>query len=442
VPTKRLSKQFIEGIKPPARGRVEYFDSASPGLVLRVTSSGHKSWSVVYRFGGKLRRYTIGPYVEGKARKEFDVVAAREKRDEVRALLKKDVDPAAQKKASRNGSEEEAGTFATIARDWLDRHVRKNCAPSTYKETERLIERDVIPKWRDRTLESIKFSDVDSLVGKIAARGAEVHANRVLQRLRALFNWAVSRRLLPVSPIAGMKPPTKERSRDRWLSDEEVIWFWQACDQMGAPFGPLFKLLLLTAQRRDEVGTMEWAELDLDRRLWTLPRHKAKNDRVHEVQLSDAAIDVLKGVDHVGNRFVFTTDGKKPASGFSGAKLRLDAAMVRARRRSLGLPEKDDTYRKLATLPLDKPLVEISQWILHDLRRTAASGMARLKVGPHVVDKILNHTSGAIRGVAAVYNRFDYADERRSALQAWGGYVQNLISPGPANVVTLAAARG
>jgi integrase len=316
VPTKRLSKLFIDAIRPPSKGRVEYFDSASPGLVLRVTSSGHKSWSVVYRFGGKLRRYTIGPYVDGKARKEFDVVAAREKRDEVRALLKKDVDPAAQKKLAR-GSEEDAGTFAAIARDWLDRHVRKNCAPSTYKETERLMERDVIPKWRDRTLDSIKFSDVDSLGGRIAARGAEVHANRVLQRLRALFNWAVSRRLLPASPIAGMKPPTKERSRDRWLSDEEVVWFWQGCDRMGSPFGPLFKLLLLTAQRRDEVGTLEWSELDLNRKLWTLPCHKAKNDRVHEVQLSDAAIDVFKGIDRVG--YVFTTDGKKPASGFSGA---------------------------------------------------------------------------------------------------------------------------
>jgi integrase len=300
------------------------------------------------------------------------------------------------------------------------------------------MERDVIPKWRDRTLESINFSDVDSLVGRIAARGAEVQANRVLQRLRAMFNWSVSRRLLPASPVTGVKLPTKERARDRWLSDEEVVWFWRACDQLGAPFGPLFKLLLLTAQRRDEVGTMEWSEIELDRRLWTLPRHKAKNDRVHEVQLSDAAIDVLKGIDRVGNRYVFTTDGKKPASGFSGAKVRLDAAMIRARRRSLGLPEKDDEFRKALQLGAGEPLAaEIPEFILHDLRRTATSGMARLKIGPHVVDRILNHTSGTIRGVAAIYNRFEYTDERRDALQAWGAYVQNLVSPAPDNVVAL-----
>jgi integrase len=117
--------------------------------------------------------------------------------------------------------------------------------------------------------------------------------------------------------------------------------------------------------------------------------------------------------------------------------------MVRARRRSLGLPEKDDAFRKAAKLSVGDPLpVEVPQWILHDLRRTAASGMARLKVGPHVVDKILNHTSGTIRGVAAIYNRFEYSDERRNALQAWGGYVHNLVSPAASNVVPLGAARG
>ena len=233
-----------------------------------------------------------------------------------------------------------------------------------------------------------------------------------------MFNWAVERGRLPASPMAGMKPPTRERPRDRTLTDDELRWLWQACDACEWPFGPLVKLLLLTAQRRDEVANLEWAELDLGGRVWTMPRHKAKNDRAHEIQLSDAAIEVLNSIPQVGTGIIFTTTGETSVSGFSRAKRRLDAAMLAAKREELGA--------KCEPIP---------NWVLHDLRRTAATGMARLNFPPHVVDKVLNHVSGTIRGVAAVYNRFEYLDERRAALEAWGRYVSNLVAPAPANVV-------
>jgi integrase len=200
--------------------------------------------------------------------------------------------------------------------------------------------------------------------------------------------------------------------------------------------------LLLTAQRRDEVARMEWPEIDLAKRTWNIPRHKVKNDRAHEVHLSAAAIEILESLPRLGDGLVFTVTGTTAVSGFSRAKRRLDAAMVKARRRALDLPENDAELRKRLGMPAGKPLpVEIPDWILHDLRRTAATGMARLNIPPHVVDKILNHVSGTIRGVAAVYNRFEYLDERRRALDAWGGYVEQSTMLVATNVVPLVSTR-
>jgi integrase len=257
------------------------------------------------------------------------------------------------------------------------------------------------------------------LLDAIVAAGAEIGANRTLAYPWALFNWAVKRGRLPSSPVSGVDAPSKERTRDRVLSDDELRWLWRACEKIDWPFGPLVKLLLLTGQRRDEVATLQWSELDLGKRTWTLPREKAKNNRAHEVQLSEAAIGVLESLPRSG-ALVFTSTGSTAVTGFSRAKRRLDAAMFATKSQDLG------TKRE-----------PIPPWVLHDLRRTAATGMAGLNFPPHVVDKVLNHLSGTIRGVAAVYNRFEYLDERRAALEAWGRYVANLVTPAPLNVVAI-----
>jgi integrase len=315
----------------------------------------------------------------------------------------------------------ETDTFSAVAHDYLERHHRKNSRESTFLEAKRDIERNVLPKWRSRPIASISRRDVLDLIDGIVARGAEVQANRTLARLRALFNWAIEKDRVAASPVARMKLPTQERARDRALSDEELRWLWRACDEVGWPFGPLVKLLLLTAQRRDEVAGMEWLEIDLVKRVWTIPRHKAKNDRVHEVQLSGAAIEILRSLPRIGDGLVFTTTGDTAVSGFSKSKRRLDAAMLKAKREELGSRKGD----------------AIPRWMLHDLRRTAATGMARLNFPPHVVDKVLNHVSGTIHGVAAIYNRFEYVEERRAALDAWARRVGNIVEQADTNVVEL-----
>ena len=315
-----------------------------------------------------------------------------------------------------------------VAREYLERQVKRNTAESTFKETARILEQDVIPEWGKRPIGSILRRDVSALIDKKAASGAEVQANRILARLRTLFGWAVEKDRIPGNPCDGLRPPTKEKSRDRVLGEDEIRIFWCAADELDWPFGPLFKLLLLTAQRRDEVASMEWSEINLDTGVWSIPREKAKNDHGHNVQLSVEALAIIKGLPRVAGPYVFSTNGKTSVSGFSRAKERLDALMLAALKAAAA--ERGEDPEETALEP----------WILHDLRRTATTGMAGLRVLPHVVDRILNHTSGTIRGVARVYNRFEYQDERKAALEAWGRAVESTVGvASKSNVVELKA---
>jgi integrase len=410
MPTRKLTDLFVERVKPPASGRAEYFDASFGGLSLRVTEHGAKSWAVLYRMNGRLRRYTIGTYPAIKP--------AQARREATTALerVRQGIDPTAEKKARLATPLPATDTFEVVLADFLQQYTRRHSAPRTYVSVKQALELDALPAWRKMPIETISRRHVIKLIDDIAARGAEVQANRVLSMLRRLFGWAVEKDRLKLSPVVGMRPPTKERSRDRALSDDELKRLLEACAIVGWPFGPIVKLLILTAQRRLEVAGLEWSEIDFATKTWTIPKHKAKNGRAHEVQLSAAAVELLESLPRVSARLVFTTTSSTVVSGFSHGKRRLNAEMAK-----LG----------------DKSLVP--PWTIHDLRRTAATGMAGLRIAPHVVDKILNHVSGKISGVAAVYNRFEYSDERRAALEAWGRYVENLINPAPTNVVMLHA---
>jgi integrase len=412
MPTRKLTDLFVERVKPPTRGRIEYFDASFGGLSLRVTDRGVKSWAVIYRAQGRLRRYTIGRYPAIKP--------AQARREATTALerVRQGVDPTAEKKARLATPLPVTDTFKAVLADFLQQYTRRHTAPRTYVSVKQALELDALPAWRNMPIETISRRHVIKLIDDIAARGAEVQANRVLSMLRRLFGWAVEKDRLKLSPVVGMRPPTKERSRDRALSDDELKRLLEACAIVGWPFGPIVKFLILTAQRRLEVAGLEWSEIDFATKTWTIPKHKAKNSRAHEVQLSAAAVELLESLPRVSDRLVFTTTSNTVVSGFSHGKHRLDAEMAK-----LG----------------DKSLVP--PWTIHDLRRTAATGMAGLRIAPHVVDKILNHVSGKISGVAAIYNRFEYSDERRAALEAWGRYVENLTTPAPTNVISIVVAR-
>jgi integrase len=400
---KALTVRGIEAIKGgPSRAEVP--DGLTPGLYLVCQSSGAKSWAVRYRAGGRTRKHTLGRYPA------IDLSNARELARRTLVAVASGRDPAAEKAEARRS----AGDLAAPSRDrfeaaaalFIERYAKANTKEQTWRENERLLTTHVLPLWRSRRVQEIARRDVVELMDAIVDRGAPVSANRTLAVVRRMFGWLVERGVLVANPCTDVKAPTAEKSRDRVLSDDELRGILRACDQLNEPFGALIKLLALTAQRRDEVGQMTWREVDLDARMWTIPKERAKNGIAHDVPLSELAVRVLSGVRRIaGSRgLVFTTTGETPVSGFSKVKRRLDAALP------------------------DAP-----PWVLHDLRRTAASGMARLGINLPVIEKVLNHTSGSFGGVAGVYQRHHFADEKRAALEAWAAHVELLLGLGGAS---------
>jgi integrase len=206
----------------------------------------------------------------------------------------------------------------------------------------------------------------------------------------------VGRAILDQSPAEGVPSPAKEVARDRVLSDDELARVILTARRINDRYGGIVELLALTGQRREEVARLAWDELDLTRRVWTIPKSRTKNAKPHVVQLSDQSIAVLERVEKQGP-YVFAVHGTKPFQNFAVAKRKLDE------------------------------LSKVTGWRLHDLRRTCVSGMARLGVAPHVADKILNHQSGTISGVAAVYQRHEFLRERKGALERWGAHVAEIV---------------
>lgn len=409
MPSIKLTAAAVERIKAPPTGRVEYFDAVLPAFGLRVTEKGHKSWIVMYRAEGRLRRLTLGSYPAVKLDKARDL--AREAFESAAA----GGDPAAERKRQRS---EQPGTFKATAQTFIERYAKAR--QRSWRKTEQILNRDVVPAWGPRPIGSISRADVLELLDGIMDQGKPYMANRVLGHVRTLFNWAVARGLVEASPVAGIRAPGREVKRDRVLTEAEMRAVWAGCDNLGYPFGPLFKLLLATAQRRDEVATARWSDFDLKAGLWTLPREHTKSDRVHEVPLSKLAKDVVKAIPRFGDsqaEHLFTSGrcGDAPVSGYSKAKERLDAW--------------------LAEQVAEGALPAVARWRLHDLRRTAASGMAKLNVAPHVLSRILNHASDGT-GVTAIYNRYAYEAEKRHALDCWGRYLAQVVKGKPVENVT------
>lgn len=430
MPTIKLTQAAVDRLSVPAEKAVTFWDNQCPGFGLRISPRNRRTWLAMYRVNGKSVMQTLGtmaqvPKVdEARARARASMTQARD-----------GINPVKDRREAEKEATKKAKTFREAAERFLREYVARNCAPKYAREVKRIFEHDVLPLWGEKPIREITKHKINDLLDAKSSHrerkrkgmcdGATVQANRTLTRLRTLFRWAADMDLIETDPTAGVRQRGKEKARDRALDDAEIRAFWTGCDKMAWPFGPLFKLLLLTAQRRNEVGEMPWSEVDLERCTWTIPRERAKSDRAHIVHLSVAAIEIIKGLPHTGD-LVFSATGARPVSGYSQAKNRIDDLMIAQRREERGDPE-----------------AEITPWILHDLRRTATTGMAGLNIAPHVVDKILNHSGGTIRGVAAVYNRHAYLEERKAALEAWGRYVMALVRPeaSPDNVLSMGRAR-
>jgi integrase len=401
---KKLTDISIAKLKANPNKRLEIPDAGKPGLYLLVQPNGKKSWAVRYRrpSDGRPRKLTLDGFPS--------LALAHKLAQEALDLVAGGGDPAAAKRVSREARSSDL--FKDVTAQFLERHVKPNSKPSYVYETERMLHKEVLPSWGNRRIQDVTKRDVLDLLDTIVDRGGGFTANRVLAAIRKLFNWAITRAIIVSSPVTGVKPPLAETKRERVLTDGEILSFWQASGEVGYPFGDMARLLLLTGQRRTEVAGMTWGELDLDKSEWLIPGYRTKNGEPHTVPLSDAARDIIKLIPRVKSEreFVFTTTGETHSTGYSRGKHAIDAAMGTA----------------------------VPRWTLHDLRRTAATGMARLGVNLPVIEKVLNHTSGSFAGIVGVYQRHSFADEKRQALEAWSRFVLSLQRPSE-NIVPMRA---
>lgn len=403
---RSITIRAIDAVKPCPTGDVYTWDTNLRGFGLRVTPKGVKSYVLQYRVnGGPSRRKTIG--IHGSP---WTTQTARKEAERLLMIVRQGIDPVeAQREAKRK---EKALNVSAYCDFFVDLYLQPHW-PDTWPEAMRTLENVVKPRWGKRSLMSLKRADMVKLMDEYADRpGRKKYVHSLL---RKMFNWAVDREDIEASPLAGMKAPKAVPSRRRVLGQEELVCLWKACDQVGWPWGPYVRMLILTMQRRQEVAEMDWSEIDLDAKIWTLPAERAKNGEAHIVPLTDLAIDQLNAMQPKSSGLVFTTTGKTAVSGFSKAKRTLDSEMIAIMKERLQAGTGDGTF------------VSIGEWRLHDIRRTGATNLQALGIPIEVTEAVLNHISGTRSGVAGIYNRYRYEPEKQNALERWNHHLSFLI---------------
>jgi integrase len=395
-----LTAKAVENARPGASRR-EISDAGCRGLHLIVQPSGAKSWAVRYRHHGKTRKLTLPGFPSlGEARRA--AVAALDD-------VAKGIDPATKSRdqlaaIARADAERGRDTFEALAKQFMELHAARKTREATQAHYQRMLIGIAAPAWRGRTVHEIRRRDIVALLDDVAST-RPILANRTAAVLSVFFRWCLARDIIETSPCAGIRRPAPEVTRDRILSDDEVRDLWGVCDVLGDRIGPFVKVLLLTGQRRSEVAGMRLSEIEGD--IWTLPAERVKNKRLHSVPLSAQVLKIIEAMELVGDH-IFTDNPRKRIDGdFSRWKRKIDVLM--------------------------KPT---PHWTFHDLRRTVASGMAKLGIEIPVIEKCLNHAGGVFAGIVGTYQRHEYASEKRTALQRWADHVDQIVGGRPATVLS------
>jgi integrase len=417
---KKITKASVDTLIAEAKAAasaVFLWDSELAGFGAKAAASGTCSYVLQYRLGGRgtpAKRITLGRH--GKLTP-----------DEARRLAKAElgkisngVDVAEHRKEKR---EKLAGlTFAEAVEKFLSVHAD---ATRYWKEKRSRFKSADVKALTNRPLATMSRKHVADALDRAKAR-SEAAARLLFSDLRPFFKWAHERELVDVNPMAGLRTPEPPEARERTLEENEIKAFWQATAAIRWPFQSIYRLLLLTGARREEVAGMKWSELDLDAAIWLLPGARTKNSRDHRIPLAPQSIAILDrhgvaaikaGLGYDDSDLVFSTTGRTSPSGFSKAKRTLDAHM----KEILG--------------------PKFKEWRVHDLRRTCATGMENLGIDTRVVETALNHVSGVKAGIVGIYQRAEHREAVKTAFQAWGAHVANLTNdPRPSNVVPLVRA--
>ena len=391
--------------KAPATGTMELWDQLLPGFGLRIGRK-RRTFFVMSRLPvkGKIKqvRRTVGTTVE------LSLAEARAKARGMIADLQRGIDPKdAEKIAQREAARARRNTFAAVAEDFMKERAKHLRSKDEYQ---RKLNVDILPEWGDLPIAEIERADVKALIQKKAA-ASPIAANRLLTLVKTIFNYAVDEELIAASPAVRIRPEP-EVERERVLNATEIANFWTGLDTapIESPVRQLLRFLLVTGQRRGEATGARWDEIDFEANEWTIPSSRAKSGKAHVVPLSDLALDLLKDMSN-GSDFVFPGARENaPLSPYSVSQ------GMRKSLKALKLTDNSATP--------------------HDLRRSFASGLAELGFPRLTVSKLLNHREG---GITAVYDRYGYAEEMRTAMQAWGARLVEIVSgqPQPDNVIEL-----
>jgi integrase len=414
---KALTDRTLKSLKPAARGKhYDLWDAVVPGLGVRVSDTGTKTFVLMKRYGNSKNptRGRLGMYGA------ISLDDARTKARNWQILLERGIDPRSEEKRQREAElRKRENSFAAVAEQFIKRHVAKTRKAAI---VERELRREFINRWGNRPITDITQLDVVAVIDEVVERNAPYQAHNLLGHVRTLFNWAIARGVYGVdrSPCDRLRPAAvigKKQARQRVLNDQELRAAWAATGELGYPYGQLFRLLIVTGQRRSEVAEAGWSEFDLTKKLWTIPSDRMKADAAHVVPLSGEALDILKSLPRFdgGDCLFSTTFGKKPVNGFSKAKTLFDNAILKAL-------QTDDVNAKLP------------DFVIHDLRRTVRTALSAI---PNISDLVRELVIGHTRpGLHKVYDQYAYLDEKRFALDAWAARLRTIIEPTPGNLVS------
>jgi integrase len=390
----KLTKATVERLKlPPDKSEALWFDEGLPGFGLRMRAGGKRTWITQYRLGSQQRRVTLGSV------ETLDAAAARQRAKDVLSKVHLGADPQMEKAEARAQA---ATTLGSVVETYLARRAAPRLKASTLEDVQRYLKRHWAPLSK-LPVGKITRANVAAQLSVIAEESGAFAANRARATLSALYSWAIGEGLTDTNPVVGTNKPADEIARDRVLSPVELSAIWR--QSAGGDFGAIVRLLILTGQRREEVGGMLWSEIDTAGAVWRIGADRTKNSLAHDMPLSAPALAVLSGIPRRERRDLVFGEGVGAFSGWSKAKAALDGRVASA----------------LGRAP--------APWRLHDIRRTVATRLADLGVQPHVIEAALNHISGHKAGVAGVYNRAAYAAEKRDALDLWAQRVERLTAP-------------
>lgn len=423
-----ISKRTIDAMRPGERDQF-LWDGTTKGFGIKCTPAGRKIFLFQYRprGGGAPKRVTLGDYgsmTEHAARQEAEQLrlAVLGRRDPVAERLE-----AERAKAERKAADDRAEQLATVLRidrlseAWLAE--RRDLAERTSAFYRSVMALHILPKIGAVAFPALSLADWQGIRDAIPADQPATRRN-AFATLRAFCAWAANEGH-GANPLRDVKPPAKVESRERVLSKAELVEIMAQADKLAPAFAALYRLAILTGQRRSEIAELDWQELDRNAAVWSIPGSRTKNGSPQIVPLSPAAVaefDRLAGGDDWPRRgYAITTDQRTPVSGFSAAKRQMDALLIEAAEKA----ERD----------VPEP------WRFHDLRRSLATGFQRLGIRFEVTEAVLNHLSGARGGVAGVYQRHDWAEEKRTALEAWADHLAAADAADAGNIITLDSRR-